>query len=126
MMQALTIAQAGAEGVYTAIADGMKAGMLARTVKEKDSEIALLTAKCEALENDNAIKDAEIKRLRKENAQHRKERQDARRAAWDYVLSGGGLGASVRNILVIFAAGMVLAFAIAVAIIVGNGWNMGL
>lgn len=121
-MQALTIAQAGAEGVYAAIADGMKAGMLARVIREKDDEIELLKAKCEALENDSAVKDKELARLRRENRKYRFSRSrayanalEAQAASWatrKERFYGG---------LVLVGFGAVLTFVLVFAVLWGAG-----
>lgn len=118
MQQALTVAQAGTEGVYAAIADGMKAGALAREIAKKDGEIALLKAKCEALENDSAVKDKEINRLRRENRAYRFSRSRAYAEAIEAQVAGAATQKErVYGGLVLVGFGAVLTFVLVFAVL---------
>ena len=64
-MEAMTIRQAGADGVVMALADGMRAAGYARALDQTE-------ARCEALEKENAA-------LRRELEAERKRARDARR-----------------------------------------------
>lgn len=76
-MEAMTIRQAGAEGVVRALADGMQAAQYARALEAALAEKETLEAKCKALTDENAMKDREIARLRKENRSYRYSRSRA-------------------------------------------------
>lgn len=65
-MEAMTIRQAGAEGVVKALADGMQAAQYARALEAALAEKEALEAKCKALTDENAMQQREINRLRKQ------------------------------------------------------------
>ena len=71
-MEAMTIRQAGAEGVVMAMADGMRAAGYARALDQTE-------ARCEALEKENAALRSTEAKLRRELEAERKRARDARR-----------------------------------------------
>lgn len=77
MTQAITVRQAGAEAVYAAIADGMKAAAYARELDAAHKANELLTAENDSLRADIRAKDREIARLRKQCRDYRFSRSRA-------------------------------------------------
>lgn len=65
-MEAMTIRQAGAEGVVKALADGMQAAQYARALETALAEKDALETKVKALTDENAMQQREINRLRKQ------------------------------------------------------------
>ena len=122
-MIAMTIAQTGAEGVITALADGMKAASYARQLDASEAACRLLSAKVDALENDLAQKEAEIERLRKENRYYR----FSRSRAYAQALEAQASSVAHRSergwaALVVGAVGTVVGLAIAFTIV----WCVGI
>ena len=110
-MQAVTIRQAGADGVMEAIADGMKAGEYARRLKAA-------TAENDSLKNTVAEKEAEINRLQKENRWHRFVRSHAYADALEaQVAETATRKERLLTNGVLFLAGMVAGLAVAFTII---------
>ena len=117
-MQALTIKQAGVEGVYRAIADGMKAAAYARELDAMTAERDALRAECEALTAENNAQKKEIMKLRALCKRYRRERQADREAGAQARLSGND-GRRERRmwIAVIAMIGAILAFAVDTGIV---------
>lgn len=105
----MTIREAGAEGVYTAIADGMKAAAISRELAAEKDEKRLLEAANKALRDELARKDRIIAMLNKKCRDDRRERQDARESAWRNRM---GDKKNILEVTVFILIGMVLSFTI--------------
>lgn len=122
-MQAMTIREAGVEGIYTALADGMKAAGYARELDAARAENELLKKKIEALRNEGAVKDEEINRLRRACRNYRFSRSRAYAGAIEaQVQSAATKRERVYWALAIAGLGAVVAFAIVFAVV----WSVGI
>lgn len=76
-MQAMTIKETGAEGVYIALADGMRAAEYARKLDAVEASNDMLTKQNDALKDTVARLEAENKRLRQQCRNYRFSRSRA-------------------------------------------------
>lgn len=118
-MQAVTVKQAGADGVMEAIADGMKAGEYARRVRA-------VTAENDRLKNDLAAMEAENLRLTNENRNHRFAEERAIQNTLEMQVQDIDLSSYRRwKGAVIFMAGVVVGVLAAFGVLVFETWIGG-
>lgn len=112
-MELMKVEKAGVEGVCAAFIDGLLAARYARELKKAEDDRSLLEAKVSALETMIRAKDKELRHLRKLCKEYRKERQDAREAAYRHTkLRNVDWSLQAHKYLVAIGVGMVLAFII--------------
>lgn len=115
MEQALTIKEAGAEGVVLAFQDSMQAAKMSREVKALEERLAESNLRNRQLMAELDRKDRDIKLLKREIAEQRKLNRDYRRqhmAAYEKYLCGQREGdndkiARMTKYLIAFTIGMV-------------------
>lgn len=118
----MTVGEAGAEGVMLAISDGMKAAEYARALEAAKAEREALEKKSRALMDENAQKDREIARLRRQCKAYRFSRARAYEQALEAQSMSAFDGPTRRwALLVVVLLGMVAGLAVAFGIVWCSG-----
>ena len=112
-MQAMTVRDTGAEGIYLALSDGMKAAAYARQLDASQAANDRLTAENSELRRTVARQAAELNRLRKQNRYYR----FSRSRAYAQVLEGQAHGGRGLVALALVGLGAVLMCGVSIAVV---------